>query len=264
MRPVLKRLNEERIGDAKNHVRPADKQVSQERQVSPGEVRQTSESGQTGESRWAQTDRWVQVSSGVFKSVSLCSGVFRWGQDRQVRSNRQMSPGELRSVQVCSGMLRYVQVCSGKSRCVQVCSGMFRWVSLCSGACYSRGLGPGGVLSELTVMDGEIWTKVAAELQRTDAAERGHSVTIATTLLSDWLLQWLAITWQLLTDYKLECNDNNWINKNSWLKQSCDPPDCWLSSDQWVSENLNLLCEVWSLWDSFRITADEIILKILV
>lgn len=46
--------------------------------------------------------------------------------------------------------------------------------------CDSRGLRPGGVLSELAVMDGEIWTKVAAELQRTDAAERGHSVTTAT------------------------------------------------------------------------------------
>lgn len=54
---------------------------------------------------------------------------------------------------------------------------------------YSRGLGPGGVLSELAVMDGEIWTKVTAELHRTDGAERGHNVTTATTktLLSGWL-----------------------------------------------------------------------------
>lgn len=47
--------------------------------------------------------------------------------------------------------------------------------------CYSRRLRPGCVLSEFTVMDGEIWTKVTAELQRTDGAERGHSVTTATT-----------------------------------------------------------------------------------
>lgn len=55
---------------------------------------------------------------------------------------------------------------------------------------YSRGLGPGGVLSELVVMDGEIWTEVTAKLQRTDGAERGHTVTTATTqpLLPDWLL----------------------------------------------------------------------------
>lgn len=53
----------------------------------------------------------------------------------------------------------------------------------------SRGLCPGGVLSELTVVDGEIRTKVAAELQRIDGAEETHIVTTATTqtLLTDWL-----------------------------------------------------------------------------
>ena len=59
-------------------------------------------------------------------------------------------------------------VCSGEFRCVRqgVC------VQVSSGVCDSRGLGPGGVLSELAVVDGEIRTKVAAELQRTDGAER--------------------------------------------------------------------------------------------
>lgn len=58
-------------------------------------------------------------------------------------------------------------------------------VQVSSGVCDSRGLGPGGVLSELAVVDGEIRTKVAAELQRTDGAEREReredSVTTATT-----------------------------------------------------------------------------------
>lgn len=47
-------------------------------------------------------------------------------------------------------------------KCARVC------VSL------SRGLCPGRVLPELAVMDGEMGTKVRAELQRTDGALRGE------------------------------------------------------------------------------------------
>lgn len=43
MRPVLKSLNEERIGDAQHHIGPEDTQGSPggDRQVSTGEARQT-------------------------------------------------------------------------------------------------------------------------------------------------------------------------------------------------------------------------------
>ncbi len=89
MRPVLKRLDEERIGDTQNHVRSAEDTQRQSGEGQTGEFRQTGELG-----------------------------------------------------------------------CVS----------------YSRGLGPGRVLSELAVMDGEIWTKVTAELQRADGAERKRHV----------------------------------------------------------------------------------------
>lgn len=48
----------------------------------------------------------------------------------------------------------------------------------------SRGLGPGGVLPELAVMNCEIGTKIAAELQRTDGAEETHKTQ---KLFADWL-----------------------------------------------------------------------------
>lgn len=70
---------------------------------------------------------------------------------------------------------------SAVQSCGQVSHGVLMDVQVCSSMCYSRSLRPGSVLSELTVMNGEIWTKITAELQRTDGAERRHSVGIATT-----------------------------------------------------------------------------------